>query len=426
MANLLRANRRWWSRSEFCAQLGGHSGDWPICPTRKASTRRSSGTASRPSVLQGQRHSLSLPEFFDTGGGTRPRHRRGHLCAGCPAHAQIIGAALVWLLGSDLPPKRHGAGAGPGLVRAVSAQGHAPREAPAQEFKRVPSGGGGPATCCWRRAWPVSARDARRLRGHVHRGNMPCTAASDRPARAGFRRQGSFRPRLRHRQQRPRSKSREFWKRCRTRRELSIDIACRPLCWAGGGWSELWTVAGSPIEPITRLEGHGKIEIFLAAGRGGARVFPGAPELRGFEKFAQGRPAETCRRSRRALRVCPMAHQWRRPKRWCALPGDAAARRPQDTRAGLIPPFYVEDHALHFYFLGGPDFVVGPQAPAADARAGRDRQSGNRNRAESNCHARKLRELMVLAAGKPPTRYSACPAASPSRSPPKMQRASVR
>jgi F420-non-reducing hydrogenase large subunit len=29
--------------------------------------------------------------------------------------------------------------------------------------------------------------------------------------------------------------------------------------------------------------------------------------------------------------------------------------------------FMFEDHALHFYFLGGPDFVVGPEAPAASA-----------------------------------------------------------
>jgi len=28
--------------------------------------------------------------------------------------------------------------------------------------------------------------------------------------------------------------------------------------------------------------------------------------------------------------------------------------------------FFMEDHTLHFFFLGGPDFVVGPQAPAAE------------------------------------------------------------
>jgi len=46
------------------------------------------------------------------------------------------------------------------------------------------------------------------------------------------------------------------------------------------------------IEPITRLEGHGKIEIFLDEQGHVDRAYFQVPELRGFEKFAQGRPAE--------------------------------------------------------------------------------------------------------------------------------------
>ncbi len=46
------------------------------------------------------------------------------------------------------------------------------------------------------------------------------------------------------------------------------------------------------IDPITRLEGHGKIEIFLDEAGNVANVYFQVPELRGFERFAQGRPVE--------------------------------------------------------------------------------------------------------------------------------------
>lgn len=46
------------------------------------------------------------------------------------------------------------------------------------------------------------------------------------------------------------------------------------------------------IDPITRLEGHGKIEIFLDDKGDVDRAFFQVPELRGFEKFSEGRMAE--------------------------------------------------------------------------------------------------------------------------------------
>ena len=46
------------------------------------------------------------------------------------------------------------------------------------------------------------------------------------------------------------------------------------------------------IDPITRLEGHGKIEIFLDDEGGVANAYFQVPELRGFEKFVQGMPVE--------------------------------------------------------------------------------------------------------------------------------------
>ncbi|SFR13615.1 F420-non-reducing hydrogenase large subunit [Desulfoscipio geothermicus DSM 3669] len=46
------------------------------------------------------------------------------------------------------------------------------------------------------------------------------------------------------------------------------------------------------IDPVTRLEGHGKIEIFLDENGAVANVYFQIPELRGFEKFCEGRPVE--------------------------------------------------------------------------------------------------------------------------------------
>src|SRR5208337_49462 len=63
------------------------------------------------------------------------------------------------------------------------------------------------------------------------------------------------------------------------------------------------------IDPITRLEGHGKIDIFLDEAGKVERAYFQVPELRGFEKFVQGRPAEDMPQiTSRICGVCPTAH----------------------------------------------------------------------------------------------------------------------
>jgi len=48
------------------------------------------------------------------------------------------------------------------------------------------------------------------------------------------------------------------------------------------------------IDPITRLEGHGKIEVFLNDEGNCERACLQIPELRGFEKFSEGRAPRRC------------------------------------------------------------------------------------------------------------------------------------
>jgi F420-non-reducing hydrogenase large subunit len=118
------------------------------------------------------------------------------------------------------------------------------------------------------------------------------------------------------------------------------------------------------INPITRLEGHGKIEIFLNEKGNVENAYFQIPELRGFERFCEGRKAEDMPIiTSRICGVCPVAHHF-------------AATKALDVAFNVDPPlaakklrelmycgYMIYDHILHFYYLGGPDFVVGPEAP---------------------------------------------------------------
>jgi F420-non-reducing hydrogenase large subunit len=121
------------------------------------------------------------------------------------------------------------------------------------------------------------------------------------------------------------------------------------------------------IDPITRLEGHGKIEIFLDDNGDVEKTYFQVPELRGFEVFSIGRPAEEMPRiTPKICGVCPTTHHMASTKALDALyhidPPPAAKK----LRELMYSAFMLEDHTLHFFFLGGPDFVVGPAAPPAE------------------------------------------------------------
>jgi F420-non-reducing hydrogenase large subunit len=121
------------------------------------------------------------------------------------------------------------------------------------------------------------------------------------------------------------------------------------------------------IDPITRLEGHGKIEIFLNEEGNVANTYFQIPELRGFEQFCLGRPAEEMPRiTNRICGVCPEAHHMAATKALDALFHVEPPAVTKKLREMFYSAFYVTDHTVHFYALGGPDFVVGPDAPAAE------------------------------------------------------------
>ncbi len=118
------------------------------------------------------------------------------------------------------------------------------------------------------------------------------------------------------------------------------------------------------INPITRLEGHGKITIFLNDNGDVENAYLQVPELRGFEKFCEGRRAEDLPIiTTRICGVCPVAHHMASAKALDAAFNVEPTETAKKLRELEYVAYYIYDHILHFYFLGGPDFVVGPDAP---------------------------------------------------------------
>jgi F420-non-reducing hydrogenase large subunit len=121
------------------------------------------------------------------------------------------------------------------------------------------------------------------------------------------------------------------------------------------------------IDPITRLEGHGKIEIFLDDAGDVANTYFQIPELRGFERFVVGRPIEEMALlTNRICGVCPEAHHMAAAKAADAAYHVEIPSAAKKLRELLYSAFYCTDHTTHFYALGGPDFIMGPDAPVAE------------------------------------------------------------
>jgi F420-non-reducing hydrogenase large subunit len=121
------------------------------------------------------------------------------------------------------------------------------------------------------------------------------------------------------------------------------------------------------IDPITRLEGHGKIEIFLNDAGEVENSYFQVPELRGFEKFCEGRLAEDMPQiTQRICGVCPEAHHMASTKTLDDLFHVDPPSPAKKLRELFYSAFYATDHTTHFYILAGPDFVMGPEAPVAE------------------------------------------------------------
>ncbi len=115
------------------------------------------------------------------------------------------------------------------------------------------------------------------------------------------------------------------------------------------------------IDPITRVEGHGKITLLLDKDNHIQEARLHITEFRGFEKFIQGRPYwEVPALVQRLCGICPVSHQLAAAKAVDQLVGvnkltPAANKLRRLLHFGQI----LQSHALHFFHLSSPDLLFG-------------------------------------------------------------------
>ncbi|MCP5242433.1 MAG: Ni/Fe hydrogenase subunit alpha [Burkholderiales bacterium] len=115
------------------------------------------------------------------------------------------------------------------------------------------------------------------------------------------------------------------------------------------------------IDPVTRIEGHGKITLLLDNDNHIQEARLHIVEFRGFEKFIQGRPYwEVPFFVQRLCGICPVSHQLAAAKAVDQLAG-IDQLTPTATKLRRLLHFgqILQSHALHFFHLSSPDFLFG-------------------------------------------------------------------
>ncbi len=123
------------------------------------------------------------------------------------------------------------------------------------------------------------------------------------------------------------------------------------------------------IEPVTRVEGHGKVTIHLDdRGRLSQSRFH-VVEFRGFERFVQGRPYwEAPVLVQRLCGICPVSHHLAAAKAMDIIVGADPDRLPATAHKMRRLMHYgqmLQSHALHFFHLVSPDLLFGVDADPA-------------------------------------------------------------
>ena len=118
------------------------------------------------------------------------------------------------------------------------------------------------------------------------------------------------------------------------------------------------------ISPVTRIEGHAGVRIYLNdRGEVDSAHFQ-VVELRGFEKFLVGAAIEEAPRiTPRICGICPSAHHLAAAKATDRIFGVTPPATGKNLRELLGLGQFVHSHALHFFMLTAPDFILSPDAP---------------------------------------------------------------
>ena len=121
------------------------------------------------------------------------------------------------------------------------------------------------------------------------------------------------------------------------------------------------------IEPVTRVEGHGKVSILLDENNNVTQARLHIVEFRGFERFVQGRPFwEVPVLVQRLCGICPVSHHLCAAKAMDLIVGvDKLTPTAEKMRRLMHYGQTFQSHALHFFHLASPDLLFGFDADVA-------------------------------------------------------------
>ncbi|MEW6750991.1 MAG: Ni/Fe hydrogenase subunit alpha [Candidatus Latescibacterota bacterium] len=121
------------------------------------------------------------------------------------------------------------------------------------------------------------------------------------------------------------------------------------------------------IEPVTRVEGHGKVTILLDQDARVKQARMHIVEFRGFERFVQGRPYwEMPVLVQRLCGICPVSHHLAAAKATDRLVGgERLTPTALKIRQLMHHAQFFQSHALHFFHLASPDLLFGFDADVA-------------------------------------------------------------
>jgi NAD-reducing hydrogenase large subunit len=121
------------------------------------------------------------------------------------------------------------------------------------------------------------------------------------------------------------------------------------------------------IEPVTRIEGHGRVTIHLNEQGEVEQTFFHVDEFRGLEKFTEGRPyLEMPQITQRICGICPVSHHLAAAKA-CDNVARAEPTRPAKLLRELMHMGQIiQSHGMHFFHLAAPDLLLGFDADPAE------------------------------------------------------------
>lgn len=120
------------------------------------------------------------------------------------------------------------------------------------------------------------------------------------------------------------------------------------------------------IDPVTRLEGHGKITLKTDDNGAVQEAFFTVTQVRGFEKFCEGRPFyEMPSLMARICGICPVSHLIASAKACEAIMSVEIPHTAAQLRRMLNLAQMVQSHSLSFFYLSSPDLLLGMDADPA-------------------------------------------------------------